>query len=118
MLVQILLCLLRIDRPCSIVSPGRRGRGILTAIIGWIVIGVIADWLAGLVLGGSGFGVLSDMVIGLVGAFIGGFLVRTLLGNANGANSGFIWSLLVSFVGAVLLLLIVRAVSGGSRLRT
>jgi len=91
---------------------------VLTAMVGWIIIGVIAGWLAGLVLGGSGFGVLGDMVIGLIGALIGVFLVRTLLGNANGANGGFLWSLLVSFVGAVLLLLVVRALAGGSRRRT
>jgi uncharacterized membrane protein YeaQ/YmgE (transglycosylase-associated protein family) len=88
---------------------------LLTALIGWVIIGIIAGWLAGLVVGGGGFGVFGDMVIGLVGALIGGFLVRTLLGNANGANGGFLWSLVVSFVGAVLLLLIVRAVTGGTR---
>jgi uncharacterized membrane protein YeaQ/YmgE (transglycosylase-associated protein family) len=87
----------------------------LTALIGWIIIGIIAGFLAGKVVGGSGFWVLGDMVVGLVGALIGGFLVRTVLGNPNGASGGFIWSLVVSFVGAVILLLIVRTVTGGRR---
>ena len=87
----------------------------LTALIGWIIIGIIAGWLAGLVVGGGGFGVFGDMAIGLVGALIGGFLVRALLGNPSGANGGFVWSLVVSFVGAVILLLIVRAITGGTR---
>jgi uncharacterized membrane protein YeaQ/YmgE (transglycosylase-associated protein family) len=63
-----------------------------TALIGWIIIGIIAGWLAGLVVGGSGFGVLGDMAVGPVGALIGGFLVRTALGNPNGAGGGFVWS--------------------------
>jgi len=73
------------------------------AIIGWIIIGIIAGWLAGLVVGGSGFGVLGDMVVGLIGAVIGGWVMSAVLGYGNGANNGgFIWSLAVSFVGAVI----------------
>jgi len=92
----------------------RGGASMLTAIVGWIIIGIIAGWLAGMVVGGSGFGVVGDMVIGLIGAVVGGWVASLLLGAGHGANNyGFIGSLIVSFIGAVLLLLIVRAVSGG-----
>ncbi len=89
-----------------------------TAIIGWIIIGIIAGWLAGIVARGSGYGVVGDMVIGLVGAVIGGFVLSLILGAGHGANNyQFVGSLIVSFLGAVALLLIVRAVGGGTSRR-
>lgn len=56
-------------------------------IIAWIIIGVIAGWLTGKIMKGSGFGFLMDMVIGLIGAVVGGFLA-TKLGIAPRANRG------------------------------
>lgn len=79
-------------------------------ILAWIIIGGIAGWLAGLVVQGTGLGILGDIIVGIVGAFIGG-LIMALLG--FGGFTGFnIWSLIVAFIGAVILLLIVKAING------
>jgi uncharacterized membrane protein YeaQ/YmgE (transglycosylase-associated protein family) len=78
--------------------------------LAWIIIGGIAGWLVGLVVQGTGLGVFSDIIVGIVGAFIGGFLVSLLGGTGfTGFN---LWSLIVAFIGAVVLLLIVKAVRG------
>jgi len=76
-------------------------------LIGWIVVGLIAGWLAGKVMKGGGFGVLMDIVIGMAGAVIGGW-VFGLLGIFPGG--GLIGSILVAFVGAVILLWLVRLI--------
>jgi uncharacterized membrane protein YeaQ/YmgE (transglycosylase-associated protein family) len=71
----------------------------------WLVVGLIAGWLASVVVGG-GFGVIGDIVIGIVGAFLGGFLFRSLgIGTPFGGLAGTIF---VAFIGAVVLLLILR----------
>jgi uncharacterized membrane protein YeaQ/YmgE (transglycosylase-associated protein family) len=49
------------------------------SILGWIVIGIVAGWLTGLIMKGSGFGWLMDMVIGLIGAVIGGAIFRAVI---------------------------------------
>jgi uncharacterized membrane protein YeaQ/YmgE (transglycosylase-associated protein family) len=79
------------------------------SIILWIVIGVVAGWLAGLVMKGSGYGIIGDLIIGLIGALVGGFIF-SLFGAAYG---GLLGSILVAFIGACLLIAIVRFVSGG-----
>ena len=80
-------------------------------ILVWIIVGGIAGWLAGLVVQGTGLGVIGDLIVGIVGALIGGFIV-SLLG--AGGFSGFnIWSLIVAFIGAVVLLLILKAIGLG-----
>jgi uncharacterized membrane protein YeaQ/YmgE (transglycosylase-associated protein family) len=70
----------------------------------WIVVGLIAGFLAGKVMKGSGFGVLMDIVVGIAGGILGGF-VFGLLGIYTGSLIG---SIVVAFVGAVLLIWIVR----------
>ena len=78
-------------------------------IISWIILGAVAGWIASAVMG-SRDGCLMNIIIGIVGAFIGGFLF-SLIGGApvTGLN---LWSLLVAVVGAVVLIAIVRAVRG------
>jgi uncharacterized membrane protein YeaQ/YmgE (transglycosylase-associated protein family) len=76
-------------------------------LIWWIVIGLIAGWLAGKVMKGGGFGVLMDILLGMVGAVVGGWLFGTLGIYPGG---GIIGSVLVAFVGAVILLLLVRLI--------
>jgi len=76
-------------------------------LIWWIVVGLIAGWLAGKVMKGGGFGVLMDIVIGIVGAMIGGW-VFGMLGIFSGG--GLIGSVLVAFVGACILLWFVRLI--------
>jgi uncharacterized membrane protein YeaQ/YmgE (transglycosylase-associated protein family) len=77
-------------------------------IITWVILGGFAGWLAGWAVGVSPRqGCLVDIVIGIVGALIGGTLF-TLIGGAG--FTGFnLWSLFVAFIGAVILLLIIRA---------
>jgi uncharacterized membrane protein YeaQ/YmgE (transglycosylase-associated protein family) len=81
------------------------------SIIAWIVVGIIAGWLGKLVVRGEGpGGILGDLVIGVIGALIGGWIFN-MLGHqgVTGINFG---SILVAFIGAVILLLIIRAVTG------
>ncbi len=81
-------------------------------ILAWIVVGLIAGWLAGLVMKGGGYGVIGDIILGIVGALIGGFLASTLFGIPNAVNGFNATSIIVAFLGAVILVAIVRAVSG------
>ncbi len=80
-------------------------------IIAWIVVGIIAGFLAKSVVPGEGpGGVLGDLVIGIVGAILGGWLFNTF--GHIGATGLNLWSILVAFVGGVVLLLIIRALTG------
>ncbi len=80
-------------------------------ILAWIVVGVIAGFLAKAVVPGEGpGGVLGDLVIGVVGAIIGGWIMNSF-GHA-GASGINIWSIFVAFLGAVVLLFIMRALTG------
>ncbi len=83
------------------------------SIVGWIVVGVIAGWLSGLVVpGGERQGCLANMLIGILGGLVGGYLARELhLGDPR----GFIGAIIVAFVGAVLVRLVINAVSGPPR---
>jgi uncharacterized membrane protein YeaQ/YmgE (transglycosylase-associated protein family) len=80
-----------------------------SSLIGWIIIGLLAGWLAGLLGRGSGFGCIGNLLIGLVGSILGGWIF-TKLGIFGG---GFIYSLAAATVGAVVLVLIARLLSGG-----
>ena len=77
------------------------------SLLWFLVVGVVAGWLAGVLVKGGGFGVVGDLVVGVVGAFIGGFLFSTFGASAGG---GLIGSIVVATVGAVVLLFIVRLV--------
>ncbi len=81
----------------------------LTTILIWIVVGAIAGWLAGLVVNKESGLSVRDIVVGILGAIIGGFLYNQFgaAGAVTGINVG---SILVAFVGAVVLLLIIRLV--------
>jgi uncharacterized membrane protein YeaQ/YmgE (transglycosylase-associated protein family) len=76
-------------------------------LLWWIVVGLVAGFLAGKVMSGGGFGVLMDILIGMVGAMIGGW-VFGVLGIFPGG--GLLGSILVAFVGACLLLWLVRLI--------
>lgn len=78
--------------------------GLLT----WIVVGAIAGWLAGKVMKGSGLGLIGDIVIGVIGALVGGWLAGTFF-NVPNAISGFnLTTIVIAFLGAVVVLFIVR----------
>jgi uncharacterized membrane protein YeaQ/YmgE (transglycosylase-associated protein family) len=77
----------------------------------WIAIGLVAGWLASAVLGG-GFGIVGDIVVGVVGSFLGGFVFRAL--HLRAPFHGLAQTIFVAFVGAVLLLLALRLVRRSS----
>ncbi|MFO0575997.1 MAG: GlsB/YeaQ/YmgE family stress response membrane protein [Polyangia bacterium] len=79
-------------------------------IILWIVIGAIAGWLGSIIMGTNARqGALMNIVVGILGASLGGFLTRTLFGD-NPGNNGFIASLGVALIGACIVIAIARAV--------
>ena len=82
-------------------------------ILTWIIVGLVAGVLASLVMGGTGYGLIGDIIIGIVGAFVGGWLF-SLLGVSSpfGGIAGVIF---VAFIGAVVLLFILRMIRGGTR---
>jgi uncharacterized membrane protein YeaQ/YmgE (transglycosylase-associated protein family) len=73
-------------------------------LISWIVVGLIAGWLAGKVMKGGGYGVVADIVLGILGGIVGGW-VFGMLGLYAG---GLVGSIVVAFVGAVILVWIAR----------
>lgn len=83
-------------------------------ILSWIFVGLIAGWLAGVVMKGRGYGILGDILIGIVGALIGGYLATGLFGVAdpvNGFNAG---TLVVAFLGSIVTIALVRLLPGPS----
>jgi uncharacterized membrane protein YeaQ/YmgE (transglycosylase-associated protein family) len=80
-------------------------------LIAWIIIGLIAGWLTGKLMKGSGFGFFMDMIVGLVGALVGGFL-SSHLGFGGVGQHGLIISIVIAVIGAVILTMIVRLISG------
>ena len=78
-------------------------------IISWLLLGLVAGWLASLLMKGSGYGLLGDIILGVLGALVGGFLSSMLL---NRDVSGFnIESILIATIGAIILIGISRAIS-------
>jgi len=83
------------------------------SIIVWIVLGLIAGWLAGQVMGPGGYGVLGDIILGIIGALIGGFLSSLLFGIAvTGLN---LTSIIIAIIGAIIFIAILRALVPGTR---
>ncbi|HTC63594.1 MAG TPA: GlsB/YeaQ/YmgE family stress response membrane protein [Candidatus Saccharimonadales bacterium] len=81
------------------------------SVITWIIVGLIAGWLAGTVSRGRGFGCLADIILGMVGAILGGwiFLKLGILGG------GLLYSIAAATVGAVILVAVASLFSGGSK---
>jgi uncharacterized membrane protein YeaQ/YmgE (transglycosylase-associated protein family) len=80
-------------------------------ILSWIVVGLIAGWLASMVMRGGGYGLIGDIIVGIVGAVIGGFLAATFLNMPGAVNGINVSSILVAFVGAVILVGILRLIA-------
>jgi len=83
------------------------------SIIGWLLLGLIAGFLASRVMGSGGYGLIGDIIVGIIGAFLGGFVFSLLTGNSNPVNNLDIGSIFVAFIGACILIGLLRAVSGG-----
>lgn len=76
-------------------------------LIGFLVMGAIVGWLAGKVMSGHGYGIIWDIVLGVVGSFVGGFLFSLIFGTAP---TGLVISFIVAFIGAVILVALVRLI--------
>ena len=73
----------------------------------FLIVGLVAGWLAGVLVKGGGFGVVGDLIVGVIGAFLGGLLFSALGASADG---GLLGSIIVATIGAVVLLFIVRLI--------
>ena len=82
------------------------------SILTWLIVGLIAGVLASLVMGGTGFGIVGDIIIGIAGAFIGGWLFAAM--GVAIPLGGIAGTILVAFIGAVVLLFVIRLVKRGS----
>ena len=81
------------------------------SIIAWIILGIVAGWLAGLIMRGGGYGVIGDLVLGVVGAFVGGFLWGLI--THQDVIVGFnLPSLLIAVIGAIVVIAISRLFTG------
>jgi uncharacterized membrane protein YeaQ/YmgE (transglycosylase-associated protein family) len=80
-----------------------------TTLILWLVIGAVAGWLAGMIMRGGGLGLLGNIVVGIIGAFIGGWLFG-VLGIAAG---GIVGSVIMALVGAIVLLALIGLLKRG-----
>ena len=80
-------------------------------ILSWLLLGLVAGWLASLLMKGGGYGILGDIILGILGALVGGFLSSALLGiDVTGFN---FTSIIIAVLGAVILIAISRAISPG-----
>jgi uncharacterized membrane protein YeaQ/YmgE (transglycosylase-associated protein family) len=80
-------------------------------IVAWLIVGLVAGWLAGQFMKGSGYGIIGDIIMGIIGAFVGGLLFSFLV---PGSSTGLLGSIIVAFVGAVILIALIRALPGRS----
>lgn len=87
----------------------------LSNVLWWLVVGLVAGFLASRVMRGGGYGLVGDIVVGLIGAFIGGWVAGVL--GIGGSNS-LIVSIVIAFIGACLLLAILHAVGRGGTSRS
>ena len=81
-------------------------------ILSWIVVGLIAGWLAGLLVKGSGYGCVGDIIVGVIGGMLGGWLASYFFHMGDPMSGINLQSILVAFVGAVLFVIILRLLSG------
>ena len=77
-------------------------------IIIWLIIGGVAGWLAGLIVRGGGFGILGDIVVGIIGSVIFGWLFGA---SGYAVGSGVIGSIISSAIGAIILIFVLRLVT-------
>ena len=77
----------------------------LEGLLIWIVIGAIAGWLAGQIMKGSGFGLVGDIIVGMIGAVIGGWLLGSVI-----VIGGLLGSIVLATLGAVILLFVLRLI--------
>ena len=80
------------------------------ALLTWIIVGLIAGFLVGQVMRGGGYGLIGDIIVGVLGGMLGGWIGTTFLGIDMGVSGINLQSILVAFAGAVLLILVLRMI--------
>jgi uncharacterized membrane protein YeaQ/YmgE (transglycosylase-associated protein family) len=85
-------------------------------IVSWIVVGLIAGWLANQMMRGGRGNAGTDIIVGIIGGVVGGFLAGQLFGVPNAVNGINVGSIVVAFLGAVVAIALVRALPGRSPL--
>jgi uncharacterized membrane protein YeaQ/YmgE (transglycosylase-associated protein family) len=76
--------------------------------IAWLIVGAIAGWLAGLVVRGGGFGLIGNIVIGIIGAVVAGWLLPQL--NINIGNPGMVREIINATIGAIIVLVVIALI--------
>lgn len=84
-------------------------------LLTWIVVGLVAGLLASFLMGGIGYGIIGDIVVGIVGAFVGGWLFSVL--GVGTPFAGLAGTIFTAFIGAVVLLLVLRLLRGATARR-
>ena len=82
------------------------------SLFAWIIVGLVAGWLAGQIMKGSGYGLLGDLILGLVGAVVGGWLFGLVTPAAE--PSGLLGSIVIATIGAIVLIVVARLLGGRS----
>ena len=82
-------------------------------LLWFIVVGLVAGWLAGQFMRGGGYGLVGNIIVGVLGVVVGGFLFKSLGASMGG---GLLGSIIVATIGAVVMLLVVRLFSRGARI--
>jgi len=86
-------------------------------ILGWVIFGALTGWIASQIVNKKGEGCLVNTALGLVGAVVGGFLFRLLMPGFAYENHGFVVSMLVAVIGAIIVLFLYHAATGSRTLR-
>lgn len=81
-------------------------------ILSWVIVGLVAGFLAGQVMRGGGYGVIGDIIVGVLGGLLGGWIGSNILHINAGVSGINLESILIAFAGAVLLILILRMIGG------
>ena len=84
-------------------------------ILSWIIVGLIAGWVAGKVMTGGGYGLIGDIIVGVIGGLLGGFLASYFFHVGDPMSGINLPSILIAFLGAIVLLFLVRLLGGGRR---
>ncbi len=80
-------------------------------ILSWVIVGWIAGWLTGLVMRGKSYDVVGDIILGIISAVISGFLAAALLGAQNVVNGPNLPTMIISFLGALVGVTLIRAIA-------
>ena len=85
-------------------------------LLSWIIVGLIAGWLAGIVVKGGGYGVVGDIIVGIIGGILGGWIASAMFNfGVNGIN---LESILVAFMGSVVFIFLLRMLGRRGRRRS